>query len=159
MELNRSYQPAKFHWPRFSGSNFTRCGGKHPPPLPPDLNALKKPSHYRVNPITYGWGGLFARTIRLSTTTLKRLYLAPPNLVTFCFYLLDTFWQNFSKIDSPGGVAAVVFEMRRQEKLNLRNFCFCLKTMEMQRGYNFVPEKVFSDIKSDFCRVLLESRR
>ena len=57
------------------------------------------------NPITYGGGGGFlARTIRLSTTTLKRLYPAPPNLVTFCFYLLDTFWQNFSKIDSPGGL-------------------------------------------------------
>ena len=57
------------------------------------------------NPITYGGGGAFlARTIRLSTTTLKRLYLAPPNLVTFCFYLLDTLWQNFSKIDLPGGL-------------------------------------------------------
>ena len=58
-----------------------------------------------LNPITYGGGGGFlARTIRLSTTTLKRLYLAPPNLVTFCFYLLDTLWQNFSKIDLPGGL-------------------------------------------------------
>ena len=57
------------------------------------------------NPITYGGGGGFlARTIRLSATTLKRLYLAPPNLVTFCFYLLDTLWQNFSKIDLPGGL-------------------------------------------------------
>ena len=45
-----------------------------------------------------------ALTIRLSTTTLKRFYLAPPNLVTFCFYLLDTFWQNFSKINLPGGL-------------------------------------------------------
>ena len=50
-----------------------------------------------------GGGGL-ARTIRLLTTTLKWLYLAPLNLVTFCFYLLDTFWQNFSEIDSPGGL-------------------------------------------------------
>ena len=57
-----------------------------------------------INPITYGGGGFLARTIRLSTTTLKRLYLAPPNLVTFCFYLLDTLWQNFSKIDLPGGL-------------------------------------------------------
>ena len=30
--------------------------------------------------------------------------------------------------------------------------------MEMQRGYNFVPGKVFSGINSDFCRALLESR-
>ena len=59
-----------------------------------------------LNPITYGGGGggFLARTIRLSTTTLKRLYLAPPNVVTFCFYLLDTLWQNFSKIDLPGGL-------------------------------------------------------
>ena len=37
------------------------------------------------NPITYEGGGFLARTIRLSTTTLKQLYLAPANLVTFCF--------------------------------------------------------------------------
>ena len=30
VELNRSYQPAKFHWPRLSGSNFSRAGGKPP---------------------------------------------------------------------------------------------------------------------------------
>ena len=51
---------------------------------------------------TGGGGGFLARTIRLLTITLKWLCLAPPNLVTFSFYLLDTFWQNFSKIDSPG---------------------------------------------------------
>ena len=60
---------------------------------------------------------LLARTIRLLTITLKRLYLAPLNFVTFCVYVLDTFWHNFSKIDPPqgGGVAAVVLEMRRLE--------------------------------------------
>ena len=52
-----------------------------------------------INPTTFGGGGFLARTIRLSTTTLKWLYLAAPTLVTFCFYLLDTFWQNFSKIN------------------------------------------------------------
>ena len=75
-----------------------------------------------------------ARTITLLTITPKQLYLSPPNLVTFCFYLLDTFWQNFSKIDSPGGVAAVVFEMRRLEKLNIRILLLRFKTMEMQKG-------------------------
>ena len=30
------------------------------------------------------------------------------------------------------------------------NFLFCLKTMEMQRGYNFVPEKMFSGINVIF---------
>ena len=47
--------------------------------------------------------GFLAKTIPLLTITLKWLYLTPSNLVAFCFYLLDTFWQNFSKIDSPGG--------------------------------------------------------
>ena len=59
----------------------------------------EKPDISHLNPITYGGGGFLARTVRLSSTTLKRLYLAPPNLVTFCFYLLETFWQNFSNID------------------------------------------------------------
>ena len=45
---------------------------------------------YSINPITYVWGGL-AWTIRLLTVTLKRLNLAPPNLVTFNFYRLVTF--------------------------------------------------------------------
>ena len=36
---------------------------------------------------------------------------------------------------------------------------FHLKTREMQRGgHNFGPKKVFSRIKSDFSRVLLDSR-
>ena len=68
----------------------------------PYQSSLKK--IVNLNPITYVGGGFLAWTIRLSTTILKRLYLVPPNLVTFCFYLLDTFWQNFSKIDSPGGL-------------------------------------------------------
>ena len=46
VELNRRYQPVKCDWFRLSGSNFTRAGGKHPPP---DLHTLKKPSPYRVN--------------------------------------------------------------------------------------------------------------
>ena len=31
VELNRGYHPAKFHWPKLSGSDFTRDGGEHPP--------------------------------------------------------------------------------------------------------------------------------
>ena len=60
---------------------------------------------FNIDPITYGGGGggFLARTIKLLTITLKRLFLAPPDLATFSFYLLDTFWQNFSKVDSPGG--------------------------------------------------------
>ena len=59
-----------------------------------------------------------AQTIRSLTITLTWLNLAPPNLVTSSFYLLGTFWQNFSKISSPGGL--------------LRESIW---------GYNFGPEK------------------
>ena len=38
VELNKRYQPARFHWSGWSGSNFTRAGGKHPP----RLNTLSK---------------------------------------------------------------------------------------------------------------------
>ena len=41
VKLNRRYQPAKFHWPRLSGSNFTRAGGKHP--CPPNYTLSKRP--------------------------------------------------------------------------------------------------------------------
>ena len=57
-----------------------------------------------------GGGG---STIRLLTITHKRLFLALPKMVTFSFYLLRTFWQNFSKISSSGGDPVAVFEMRR----------------------------------------------
>ena len=73
----------------------------------------------KLNHLTYGGRGFLVLTIRLLTIILKRLYLAPPNLVTFLFCLLDTFWQNFSKSIYRGGggggvrVAAVGFEMRR----------------------------------------------
>ena len=97
------------------------------------ISLLKK---LNFNSITYGTGGggFLSWTIRLLTITLQRLYLAPPNLVTSCFYLSDTFWNSFSKIDSPRGVAAVVFEMRRLEKFNIQFFLFPFKTMERQRG-------------------------
>ena len=97
--------------------------------------------------------GYLAKTITLPTITVNWLYLTPPNLVAFCFYLLDTFWQNFGKIDSPGGgVAAVVFERRCLEKLNIyTNFLFCFKTMEMHTwGDKFVSGEMFLGIKSDF---------
>ena len=77
--------------------------------------------------------------------------------MTFCFYLLYTFRQNFSKIDSPGKVAAVVFEMRCLEKLNIRIFVSLQSHGNTEGGYKFVPEKMFSGIKSDFSRVLLDS--
>ena len=41
---NRRHQPAKFHLPRLSASNFTRAGGKHPL----RLTCSQKPSPYRV---------------------------------------------------------------------------------------------------------------
>ena len=45
VELNKSYYPAEFHWPKLSGSNSTR-GWKTPHS---DLHAFKKPSPYRAS--------------------------------------------------------------------------------------------------------------
>ena len=39
VEFNRGYQPGKFHWPRLSGSSFTRADGKH---FPPQLTLSQK---------------------------------------------------------------------------------------------------------------------
>ena len=64
---------------------------------------------------------------------LKRLNLANPNLVTFSSYLSDTFWHNFKKINSPRGVAAVVFLNETSRKIE-HIFLFCLKTKEMHMG-------------------------
>ena len=100
-------------------------------------------------------GGLFG----LDHQTIEhnsKLNLAPPNLVTFSFYLLGTFWQNFSKISSPGGCCSCfINEMSR--KLEHMTFLFCSITRKMRIGYNFEPGKMFSGIKSDFPRILVVS--
>ena len=96
-----------------------------------------------LNPITYrGVGGFLAQTIRLLTITLKQLYLSPLNLVTFSFDLLDTFWQNFSKIESPGSCCSC-FWNQISRKIEHMNFLICLKTMEMQRGITLCQKRCF----------------
>ena len=57
-----------------------------------------------------GGGGFLARTIRLLTVILKRLNLAHLNLVTFTFYLLGAFWENFRKIHSPEELPQLFFK-------------------------------------------------
>ena len=49
VELNISYQPAKFHWPRLSESNFTKGGWGHPF----RLTRSKKPSPCTINAHQY----------------------------------------------------------------------------------------------------------
>ena len=85
-------------------------------------------------------GVILAQTIRLLAMTLKRLHLAALNLVNFCFNLLDTFWQNFSKIDSAGDCCSC-FENDTSQKLNIRFFLFCFKTMEVQMGAKICARK------------------
>ena len=85
-----------------------------------------------VNPITYGGGGV-AQIIRLLTVTLKRLYLAPPNLVTFVFIYYTHFGRILAKSIHQGGCCSSFWsEMSR--KIKPMKFLFCLKTMEMQWG-------------------------
>ena len=75
-------------------------------------------------------GGFLAQTIRLLTITL----LAPPNLVTFSFHLLDTFWQNFSKIDSPGGRCSC-FWNETSRKIEHMNFFVFLENHVNAEGW------------------------
>ena len=95
-----------------------------------DIESFFHEATENFHPITYGGGGFLTRTIRLLTITLKRLNLAPSNLLTFSFNLLVTFWQNSNKINSPprggggGGVCCSCFEMRRFEQLKIYIFCF-----------------------------------
>ena len=74
-----------------------------------------------------------APTVRLLTITLKRLNLAPPNLVTFSFYLLDTFWQNFSQINSPGGCCSR-FWNETSRKIEHMNFLVSLENQGNAEG-------------------------
>ena len=98
-----------------------------------------------------------ARSIRLLTITLKRLYLAPPNLVTFSFYLLDTFWQNFSKIDSPGGCCSCFLKSDVSKNWTYEFFCFAWKTWQCRGGIICARKDAFRH-KKWFFRVLLNSR-
>ena len=63
-----------------------------------------------LNPMTYG-GRLFGQDHQIIDHNSKTALSSTSKLGDF-YYLLDTSLQNFSKIDSPWGVAAVVFEMR-----------------------------------------------
>ena len=89
VELDRSYQLAKFHRPRLSGSSFMRAGGKHPPS---DLHALKKSSPYRVNTTCY----LQSKYTETSESKGQRkiinlfLVLSPKLIRSDAFYNLST---------------------------------------------------------------------
>ena len=79
-DLNRSYQPARFHWPRLSGSNFTRAGGNHSPF--PDLHTLKKPSPYRVKLNSQSTNFLFQ--IKLSFKLIRNHLLHYKTAISEC---------------------------------------------------------------------------
>ena len=89
-------------------------------------------SSLMLNPITYGGGGgAFGPDHQIIEQNPKTALSSTSELGDFYFYLLDTFWQNFCKIDSPGGCCSCFFVMRRLEKLNMQLFLFCFKTMEL----------------------------
>ena len=50
--------------------------------------------------LTRDGGGLFGPDHQTIDHNSKTALFSTSKL---CFYLLDTFWQNFSKTDSPGG--------------------------------------------------------
>ena len=70
-----------------------------------DLESYIKLLREKFNPIAYGRGGgeILSHTTIVLAVTLKPLKLWLPNFVTSCFHLFATIWENFSKIDLPGG--------------------------------------------------------
>ena len=56
-----------------------------------------------------GGGGLIGPDDHIISCHSKRLTVQPSNLVSSSFYLLSTFWMNFSKIDLPGRLLPVTF--------------------------------------------------
>ena len=68
-----------------------------------------------------------AQIIRLSTITLKRLSLALPNLLSVSFYLLDTFCQTFSKINSLGRLLHLFFVNETSGKIEHMIFLVLLE--------------------------------
>ena len=74
----------------------------------PLVNIIKFPQG-AFNPIAYG-GGFLSHTTIVLAATLKPLKLWLPNFVTSCFYLFATIWENFSKIDLPGGLLQSFFK-------------------------------------------------
>ena len=83
-----------------------------------------------------GGGGFLSHTTIVLAATVKPLKLWLPNFVTSCFYLFATIWENFSKIDRPGGCYSH-FQTRAHEKLETWKFFFLLKMGEICREYNF----------------------
>ena len=93
------------------------------------------------NPITYGGGGggAFGWDHQIIDHNSKMAVSSTSKSGDFCFYLLDTFGRILGK-SIHQGVAAVVFEMRRLEKLNIRIFCFASNAEE---GINLSQERCF----------------
>ena len=95
---------------------------------------------YSFNPITYrgrggGGGGAFGPDHQIIDHNSKTAPSSTSKLADFLFLSIGHILAEFSQNRSiTRGVAAIVSEMRRLEKLNIQSFLFRFKTMEMQRG-------------------------
>ena len=105
---------------------------------------------------------ILSMTESVARLDLQMVISSTSKLVDFLFLSVrHIFGRILAKsINQGGGVAAVVFEMKRLKKSNIQISLFRFKTMEMQKGggYKFVPGKMFSGIKCEFSRVLLDFR-
>ena len=89
--------------------------------------------HVKLNPITHG-GGLFGLDHQIVDHNSKTALSSTSKLGDFLVLSIRHILAEFKRNRFPRGVAAVVFEMKRLEKLNIRSFLFRLKTMQMQKG-------------------------
>ena len=70
-------------------------------------------------------------------------------MVPFVFIYQTHFGRILVKSIHQGS-CCICFLNETSRKIENTKYLFCFKNTEMQRGYKFVPGKMFSGIKSDF---------
>ena len=80
----------------------------------------------KLFPVACWGGGGGGSDSCFTAAILKPLRLLLPNFVTFSFYPLDIFWQNFRKLNFPGGSSCFSFfiEMSVKNVENLQKLSY-----------------------------------
>ena len=107
------------------------------------------------NSIAYGGGGgggLFGPHHQTGSQNSRTLSPRVTKISDFFFYdFLHTFWQNFRKIDLPGGGGG--FEQEVMKNKGYERFCFCLNRLKFVEGYNLGSGKQLLAIKFHFVSI------
>ena len=99
---------------------------------------LRQGLNLDINPITYE-GGLFGTDHQIIDQNSRTALSSTSKLGDFLFLSIRHIFGKILAKSIHQGVAAVVFEMRRLEKLNIQIFCFASKPWKCIWAYKFVP--------------------